>query len=110
MKRRELGQHFLAVQEVALFMVEAGNIGKSDTVLEIGPGKGIITRLLAKRAKKVYAIEKDRKLGIYLKGLPKNVEIIWGDALKVPWPKADKMVSNLPFKIASEIILSLIHI
>ncbi len=82
---------------------------KADEVaLEIGPGKGIITRYLAKSYRRVIAIEKDTKLWNYLQNLPDNVEVIWGDALKVRWPPFDALVSNLPFSIASPVIFRLL--
>ena len=101
---KKLGQHFLVSPEVALFMVRAAKVGRKDVVLEIGPGKGIITRLLAKKAKEVYAIEKDRRMREFLSGMPENVHVIWGDALKVEWPPANKIVANLPFNIASQVL------
>ncbi len=103
--KKRLGQHFLVSRHVALFFVRAAEVSKHDTVLEIGPGKGIITRELAKRAKKVYAIEVDKELAPYLR-IP-NVEVIWGDALKLSWPEHDKVVANLPFNIASQVLLKI---
>ncbi|MBR9680070.1 MAG: ribosomal RNA small subunit methyltransferase A [Candidatus Altiarchaeota archaeon] len=102
---KRLGQNFLVEPAVASYMTKLAEIDKSETVLEIGPGKGIITRQLAKKAKTVYAIEKDHRLARYLLGLPRNVELIWGDALKTEWPKTDKLVANLPFNISSKVVL-----
>ena len=104
---KRLGQHFLISPSVALFMVRAAGVSREDSVLEIGPGKGVITRFLARRAGKVYAIEKDRRMAPYLKNLPENVELIWGDALKVQWPRVNKLVSNLPFYISSRLLFRL---
>jgi len=103
-RRRALGQHFLKNAEIAEFIASRVPIGS--TVLEIGPGLGILTRELAKRASKVYAIELDRELAKRLKGIP-NVEVIEGDALKVDWPKADFFASNIPYYITSPLLLRL---
>ena len=87
--------------------VSHASITKKDVVLEIGPGTGILTKLLAERAKNVIAIEIDGELIEKLKKfIPDNVELIHGDALKVDFetlPKFNKIVSNLPFQISSPI-------
>ena len=101
---RRLGQHFLYDSRIAARIAEAAGIGPGDTVLEIGPGKGILTAELAKRAKKVVAIEKDKTLAKALEGKFGNVEIIAGDALDINWPEHDRNVSNLPFNISSPIL------
>jgi len=56
---KKLGQHFLIDKQVAEREITYADINKDDVVLEIGPGKGIITHLLAKKAKKVIAVEID---------------------------------------------------
>ncbi len=102
---KAFGQHFLISREVAAFIVNAAGITKKDTVLEIGPGTGMITKYLARKAGKLYFIEKDKRMEDKLQYLLGNVEPIWGDALEVEWPRdANKLVSNLPFNIASEAI------
>lgn len=60
--KRKLGQNFLKNPRVARELVRAANIKRRDVVIEIGPGRGIVTKELVKRAKKVIAIEKDKKL------------------------------------------------
>lgn len=106
MKQR-LGQIFLIDKKVAEREVNYAYISHSDTVLEIGPGQGFLTKLLAEKAKKVVAIELDKNLVNNLKhSIPDNVELIHGDALKVDFetlPKFNKIVSNLPFQISSPI-------
>jgi len=105
--KKSLGQNFLIDKNVALREVKYANITKEDVVLEVGPGKGIITRLLAEKAKKVIAIEIDEKIIRNLIGkIPNNVELIHKDALKVDFdtlPTFNKIVSNLPFQISSPI-------
>lgn len=102
---KKFGQHFLISREVAEFMVEAAGVTKDDTLLEIGPGRGMITNYLARRAGKLYFIEKDERLRGDLAFLLGNVHPIWGDAMYEAWPKdANKLVSNLPFNIASQVL------
>jgi 16S rRNA (adenine1518-N6/adenine1519-N6)-dimethyltransferase len=124
----KLGQHFLASEEYALRIVEAlGDISQS-TVLEIGPGRGILTSLLAKRARRLIAVELDRVLAAQLRlkfGMARNVEIIEADILAVEFdslfgpkpglgrpgidwkPEPVRVVGNLPFYITSDILLRL---
>jgi len=104
---KKLGQNFLIDHQVAEREVAYAQITKDDVVLEVGPGKGILTNKLAKKAKKVIAIEIDKQLIEHLyKIIPQNVELINGDALKVDFatlPTFNKIVSNLPFQISSPI-------
>ena len=103
-----LGQHFLVDSRIAHRHVEFAGIGANDVVLEIGPGLGILTRLLLKRAARVVAVERDRRLAAGLDDLGGNLEVIRGDALRVPLPRFDKVVSNLPYKISSPITFRLL--
>jgi 16S rRNA (adenine1518-N6/adenine1519-N6)-dimethyltransferase len=107
MVKQRFGQHFLIDLSVARREVEYAHLSEDDVVLEIGPGKGIITRLLAQKANQVIAIEIDRRLVELLKTtLPENVTLISGDALSVDFrtlPQFTKIVSNLPFEISSPI-------
>jgi 16S rRNA (adenine1518-N6/adenine1519-N6)-dimethyltransferase len=104
-RRRLLGQHFLVDTSVAACEVAYAHIGRDDVVLEVGPGKGILTLLLAQKACQVIAIERDRHLVEELKPLlPDNVMLIEGDALEIDFhvlPRFTKIVSNLPFHISS---------
>lgn len=101
---KRLGQHFLYDAKIAQRMCRAAVVGPRDVVLEIGPGKGLITAELASRAKKVFAIERDRRLAAGLEGKFPNVKVIQGDAAKVDWPYFDKMVANLPFQISAPVL------
>jgi 16S rRNA (adenine1518-N6/adenine1519-N6)-dimethyltransferase len=107
MKSKNLGQNFLIDSDVAEREIDYCNVTKDDVVLEVGPGRGIITKPLAKRAKKVIAIEIDRNLVDNLKKiLPKNVILMHSDVLNIDFntlPKFNKIVSNLPYKISSPI-------
>ena len=60
--KKSLGQHFLRNTKALLTIVEAARLQNTDTVLEIGPGEGVLTELLLEKARKVVAIEKDREL------------------------------------------------
>src|SRR3989441_11735709 len=99
--RNRLGQHFLVDSRVALRHVGHAAIGSSDTVLEIGPGVGILTRLLEERARHVVAIEADRRFAAYVRGSLPDVEVVEGGAPAIEWPPFDGMASNLPYQISS---------
>lgn len=111
MPTRRYGQHFLKDPRIIAKIVEGAGVSKDDAVLEIGPGRGILTRALAAAAKKVLTVEIDRRLHALLieDGLPANVELLRGDALALD--SADlaaklgadwKLVSNLPYEITSK--------
>jgi len=124
----KLGQHFLVREDVAERVVGAvGDVSQS-TVLEIGPGRGILTALLAKRARRLIAVEFDRVMAAQLRlqfGMSRNVEVIEADILSVdldslfgPKPGLSrpgidlqlepvKVVGNLPYYITSDILLRL---
>jgi len=83
---KRLGQNFLISQRALQKIIQTAKLSKKDTVLEIGPGLGVLTHALAKRAKKVIAVEKDKRIVEILRdelGNYKNVEIIHGDILKL---------------------------
>jgi 16S rRNA (adenine1518-N6/adenine1519-N6)-dimethyltransferase len=108
-RRHALGQHLLVDKRVAERQAGYAGLTEADTVLEIGPGKGILTRALAARAGKVVAIEKDESFIPSLSNLPGNVEVIIADALVYPLPRFDKVVSNLPYVISSPITFRLLE-
>ena len=104
-------QHILTSKEVITQLVDSAESTSEDTVLEIGPGPGQITRAIAEKAGKVYAIEIDRRFKPALEDLQKqhdNLEIIFGSALDVQWPTVNKVVSNPPFSILEPLIERLI--
>ena len=105
---KALGQHFLVDERVAHRQVEYADIAAKDVVLEIGPGLGVLTRPLLAKAARVVAVEKDRRLARALAGVSANLEIIEGDAVKVPLPRFDEVVSNLPYEISSPITFRLL--
>jgi 16S rRNA (adenine1518-N6/adenine1519-N6)-dimethyltransferase len=113
-KKKKFGQHFLLNEDIARREIEYCNISKNDIVLEVGPGKGILTKILLLNAKKVIAVEIDKKLYENLKKTIKNKNIILIniDILKIDLnniPKFNKIVSNLPFKISLPITLKFLE-
>ena len=115
--RKGLGQHFLIDGEVLQLIIQAAELNSRDVVMEIGPGLGILTRELARRAGRVIAIELDSKLaGILKQTLASfnNVTIINEDILQtepaallqevVDRPFSYKVVANLPYYITSPVL------
>ncbi|KZX15924.1 ribosomal RNA small subunit methyltransferase A [Methanobrevibacter cuticularis] len=105
---KKLGQNYLIDDFKRKKIISFGELNKDDIVLEIGPGIGTLTIELAKKAKKVIAIEQDLNIfNILKKRLDneniQNVELIHGDAVKIDFPKFNKIISNLPYQISSPI-------
>jgi 16S rRNA (adenine1518-N6/adenine1519-N6)-dimethyltransferase len=105
---RRKGQHFLFDKEIISRMSEYADLRSTDRVLEIGPGTGILTAFLAQRAGYVWAVEVDPALAEGLRGRFRNVDVVRGDALKVDLPDCNKIVSNLPYQISSQITYRLL--
>jgi 16S rRNA (adenine1518-N6/adenine1519-N6)-dimethyltransferase len=126
----KLGQHFLADDSFALQLVDALGDVSQHMVLEIGPGRGVLTSLLAKRARRLIAVELDRVLAAQLRlrfGMFPNVEVIEADILSVDVdslfgpkpglqrpgiefkPSPAKVIGNLPYYITSDILLRLLE-
>jgi len=117
--RRGLSQSFLRDDNVARKIVTAAALQKSDVVLEIGSGHGILTRLIAPRSRKVLAVEIDPELVAVLEdacGGMDNVRILAGDILKMDlfslaaaYPGARlRVIGNIPYGIATEILFLLL--
>jgi 16S rRNA (adenine1518-N6/adenine1519-N6)-dimethyltransferase len=106
---RTRGQHFLVDERIAERQVDEAALRRTETVLEIGPGLGVLTRRLVERAKRVVAIESDRRLASHLRERLPMVELIEGDAVRVAWPPFDVLVSNLPFQISSPVTFRLLE-
>ena len=98
--RRPLGQHFLSDPTILGRIVDALDPVVGETVLEIGPGRGSLTRVLLERGLQVIAIEKDRRLAAALVG----ATVIQGDALRVEWPRVGTIVGNIPYYITSPLL------
>lgn len=111
-KRRLYSQHFLRNWELVAKLVRDSSIGKVDTVVEIGPGKGIITSELIKAAGNVIAVELDSKLYYGLVeayfGVD-NLKLHFGDISDFNLPHSPfKVFSNIPFVSTSTIIRKLV--
>jgi len=114
---KSYGQNYLVQSHPIEAMVEVAEISKNDTIIEVGPGFGVLTFALAAHAKKVYAFEIERKLEAYWdEHKPENVDIIWGDALvhlketlkKIEGPY--KVVANLPYQITSKLLRTFLEL
>ncbi len=112
--KKSLSQNFLTSFSVAKSIVELASLGEKETVVEIGPGRGILTHLLASQAKQLIAIEFDSRLIQPLREKFKdqpNVTIIHTDALSYPFeklPHHSKVISNLPYHIATPLLFRLL--
>jgi 16S rRNA (adenine1518-N6/adenine1519-N6)-dimethyltransferase len=109
--RRELGQHFLADENILGVIGRLAELDPADVVLEIGPGLGVLTAYLADRVASVHAVELDRSLEPRLREAlagRENVELHFGDALVVDLsalePPATKLVANLPYNVATPLV------
>lgn len=101
---KALGQNFLIDRNILAIIVETADVRRDETILEIGPGLGVLTAELAARAKRVIAIEKDRRLCEHLRATLPGIELIEGDAVEVELPPCDKVVANLPYSISTPIL------
>lgn len=106
MKNKNLLDQFLLVDdEMIKRLVEAASLNKTDRVLEIGAGTGVVTKEIAKKAGKVLAVEVDKKFAGLLKKMPDNVEIIFGNALDIlDQVKFNKVISSLPSSLVEPLM------
>jgi len=115
--RKSLGQHFLVDTGVITRMVELAEVTDRDAVLEIGPGVGALTDVLAARAARLYVVEYDRGLSVVLRrkyAAHPEVKVIEGDALEVDLrgeiPETEvKVVASLPYNVSVPILFRLIE-
>ena len=117
---RSLGQNFLLDEGLLTRLLDAAEVWAEDNVLEIGPGAGVMTALLARRCKKVVAVEVDRGLEPVLTDVlmgSDNAHVLFQDVMKTdvaalaaehfgdePW----RVVANLPYYITADILLRLV--
>jgi 16S rRNA (adenine1518-N6/adenine1519-N6)-dimethyltransferase len=109
--RKSLGQHFLTDLTILSRIADAAELTGSETVIEIGPGRGALTDLLVERAGRLIAIEYDRALAAKLVdryASRKNVEIIQGDVLSIDFGSLTdgpyRLLGNVPYYITTPII------
>ena len=128
-RKPKLGQNFLADHSAAKRIVDALGDVSNRTVIEIGPGRGMLTDFLVRRARKVIGIELDRVLAAQLRmryATLKNVEILESDFVTVEWtsmvgrrpgplhdlrptqPETVDIIGNLPYYVTSDIVLRIL--
>lgn len=112
--KKRLGQHFLTDPNTA--RIVSSGVTRSDVVLEIGPGRGFLTSVLAEKANLVHAVELDPDVLPALHEAVRhheNVRVYEGDALSFDYgalrPRPNKLVANLPYNLASPLILELLE-
>ena len=104
-------QHFLVDQKIIDRFVLEANLTNNDIVVEIGPGNGNITKLIASKVKKLYVIEIDERLKQFLEPITrdyKNIELIFNNVLDTFIPECDKIITSLPYSIVEPFINKLI--
>jgi 16S rRNA (adenine1518-N6/adenine1519-N6)-dimethyltransferase len=112
---KAMGQHFLTNPHTLNKIMDCIAPQKKDLIIEIGAGKGSLTRLLAEKAGRVIALEKDSSLVPYLgKNKPPNLEIRSNDVLETDFKSLSKtgktkLVGNLPYSISSQILFKLLE-
>lgn len=117
--KKEMGQHFLLDPATNETLAEASGVTRADGVLEIGPGRGTLTAALARRARRVIAVELDRTLIADLRtsmALYPNVEIVQGDILRQDLHALAerlgtpcRIAANLPYNITTPLLETLLH-
>jgi 16S rRNA (adenine1518-N6/adenine1519-N6)-dimethyltransferase len=111
-RRAKLGQHFLADPNLLEAIIRDAEVDSSDVVLEVGGGRGVLTRRLAPHVSRLFVIEVDEGMRSELEIVARsagNVDVVWGDAMKLGLttfhPPPTKLVANLPYSIATPLLL-----
>jgi len=116
--RKSLGQHFLSDEETAERILAAAELLPDDLIVEIGPGRGVLTRKLVERVRRVVAVELDGRLAAELPsrlGFPENLTCVEADARDVNLAEliapetSYKVVANLPYYAANPIVRRLLE-
>ena len=114
-----LGQNFILDDDFLNLLLDISNIGSEDRVLEIGPGPGVMTSLIAERAEKILSIEMDEKLRPVLESVlegQENASVVFMDAMKADIAKLVtehfdgkyRVIANLPYYITADLILKMV--
>jgi 16S rRNA (adenine1518-N6/adenine1519-N6)-dimethyltransferase len=110
--KKRFGQNFLIDSELLQKLPDYASLSDPDIVLEVGAGLGFLTRLLAKKCRKVVAVEVDKHLVKILRKCLhdlQNVELIEGDVLRASIPSFNKVVSTPPYSISSPLLFWLLE-
>ncbi len=109
--KKSLGQHWLTDESTLNYIVDAAELTPSETVLEIGPGTGTLTKKLLERGVRVIAVEKDEELAkklLVISGLHgQDLEVVTDDILRfdlTPLPPGYKVVANIPYYLTSNLL------
>ncbi|MEM2875193.1 MAG: 16S rRNA (adenine(1518)-N(6)/adenine(1519)-N(6))-dimethyltransferase RsmA [Candidatus Hadarchaeales archaeon] len=109
---RRAGQHHVIDRSLLLRMANHALLSRDDVVLEVGAGVGNLTEILAERAGRVIAVERDRRFGKALREMERrhpNVSVVFCDVLMADLPDFNKVVSNIPYSISSEFTFMLLE-
>ncbi|MCP4762666.1 MAG: ribosomal RNA small subunit methyltransferase A [archaeon] len=110
---KKSGQCILIDDNIANFIIYQAEIDENnDVILEIGPGFGVLTEKIIPNAKKIVCIEKDKKIGNYLRkkySEIRNFKVIIDDVLKIALPEHNKLISNVPYQISGPLIHKIIN-
>ena len=104
-------QHIMIDPEINMAVAANASLTDTDYVLEIGGGPGTLTSIIARKAARVYSVEKDNEYFSFLERKfsdIENVELIYGDILRIKLPKFNKIVSNPPYQILQQFFIRLI--
>jgi len=116
---KQYGQNFLISDRPVRAMIGAGELKKTDTVVEIGPGFGVLTLAMAPLVKNLIAFEIEKKIEGYWEEQikeNKNIEVVWGNALREletyssKFKTGYKVLANLPYQITSNILRELLEL
>lgn len=113
--RKQFGQNFLQDQQIIMAILEAIHPQPTDTLIEIGPGLGALTKPLLTIMPHLIAIEIDRDLQAHLEQLPESagkLELVKADALTIPYNRFGeklRIIGNLPYNISTPLLLHLLQ-
>ena len=114
-----LGQNFILDDHFLNLLLDISGVSEDDCVLEIGPGPGVMTSLIAERTKKIVSIEMDEKLRPVLESVlegRENASVVFADAMKTDiaalvreqFDGKYRVIANLPYYITADLILKMV--